>query len=181
MIRILFALVLLFTLISGCSTEDSERISTIHLDILPQLIDSVNAEFQTEMKTFKFDDPYEDAVKVNALTNIYKYYESDKSERLKMLYKLIKDSVSTISIQDSELKVGSLTIISNRIKIRTNKIDGLLNLSKVVMSENSELACFYFAIQCGEECGIGYVVYVKRENEKWSLDSLLPVWSTKQS
>ncbi|MEO1054679.1 MAG: hypothetical protein AAFX87_28870, partial [Bacteroidota bacterium] len=105
---------------------------------------------------------------------------TSQKELLKQLQTVVDDTI--------ELKLE--TDVFNQIRFVTDKIEGstlikngsdkvfgIINLSKVAFSKDMSVGCYYLAIQCGSKCGSGYVVFVNRTIGKtWVIDKFLNVW-----
>ena len=54
----------------------------------------------------------------------------------------------------------------------------LEELSNVVFSDDKNYACIYISYHCGENCGQGDYVLLKKEKNKWRIVEVVRTWIT---
>ena len=69
--------------------------------------------------------------------------------------------------------------ISNLMANLPSNYFGSLNLSKVAYNEEKTIGCYYFALNCGNDCSNGYLIFVKKpedDTNKWVLEDVINIW-----
>lgn len=55
-------------------------------------------------------------------------------------------------------------------------IRGMLVLSRIQFDTEKKYGVLSASIECGSMCGYGYLIYIKKENGKWIVDSIKDSW-----
>lgn len=182
-------LIVLLLLVSCIGKNDNEEPhknldNEVFNEIIYDLIDSLTSQYNLQNKIIVHHEIYPDNVKINTIVLALKEVGNVKSDKVDLLKKLKGIISDSIKLNIAEKKGADYTFIISEAEVNKilNNHDknyfGFVNLSKIAFNEGEDLGCFYFAIQCGSNCGYGYFVFVKKtEMGKWEIVNLLPAWN----
>lgn len=57
-----------------------------------------------------------------------------------------------------------------------DKVIGSVYVSSIVVTDSSSLALFFYRFRCGNDCGSGNIVFVKRNKDKWEIEQVYPLY-----
>jgi len=146
-------------------------------------IDSITHEYYLKGKILVLQNSYPDNKGHKAINNaIIKANNNGENGRIKLLKRLDTILDDSVRLNISNKGNRNYLFYSSQIDIKT-KVDfnspdffGGINLSNVAYSEDGSMACFYIALQCGIECGGGYIVVLEKTHSKWSLSDIIQIW-----
>lgn len=130
-----------------------------------------------------FHNIYPDNVKRITIEGVLQENHEIKSENLEMLRSLlhvlddsVKLNISEGRIHDSYIFYHKQESIERNVDFDGEDFFGSISVSNVIRNETSNRACYYLAIQCGNDCSAGYIVYTVKTSSKWVIDEIIPLW-----
>ena len=178
--KTLLTVILLLFFIS-CKNENKENKPKNQNEPLKETLGEVlsilSNDFSYKDKILLHREFYPDNVK-RIYTQKYLEFGKIDSVKVSLVQKLL------ISIDDSvKLDFHSKTYGSTKIyessesnEIESKAVFGLISFSNVIFSKSGEKACYYLSINCGNECGAGFLVFSDRIGELWTVDEIIKIW-----
>mgnify|MGYP001106401727 CR=1 FL=1 len=162
--------------------EDNNSSSLNHQDSiyyysLPTILDSVVIKFQNDYSVIYHREIYPDKLKSVLVENSIKQLNPRNMQYKNLLLKL-KDVVNdSLNISITKILRPTYEVIFNdRLNIGQKNQIGIINLSPVVF-ETENFGCYYLAFQCGNNCGIAYIIFLKKEDSYWRISKTVNVWN----
>lgn len=181
--------VFILIIVYGCTAiveqnEDEKQLKLqrdVFSQLIPNLLDSLVKKHDAISNIFISHEVYPDNLKSNSINNFLSEYEGSQSLKISLSEKLsrnINDSVFVWNLKSTKTKL-----------LVGHKVDSLLknnlpffaqiNLSNIKFSDDMTSGVFYFAYQCGSDCGEGSIVFIKKSNDNeksWSIEQKLLLW-----
>ena len=187
-------LVVVFFAIFSCSKSNkSEDISKdfdedyIFNTFLYAALDSITESYGLKKRILVHYDIYPDNVKHTTIKNVLTKNKKDSRKKTQLFSKLltrlshvIDDSVY-LNVEERKSENYAFYFqeesIRQLVDFDSEAFFGSVNLSKVVFDKKENLACFYIAIQCGKNCGNGYIVLLDNKDKKgWKIGYIIKIW-----
>jgi len=55
-------------------------------------------------------------------------------------------------------------------------LSGVLGISRIYFDSSRQFALFYCSFMCGGRCGEGMIVYIRKINDKWTIEKMISMW-----
>lgn len=168
----------------ACNKEENKE--QIYESVIPGVLDSIYLYVGYPKGKDILINPYDDYLDSLTIHRVLQSLDSQKSEDFKLIQDLSYRLNEKPTIKFDELQnVKYYKLISDKSVLEKYDYDnspliGSSTISDIVFNHNEQNALFYIDLQCGGSCGSGYLVFVKRNNDQWSLDRLIHIWGEKK-
>jgi len=144
--------------------------------------EKAKVEFRTKRKVVFLNDTLFD-YKDNMFDELIK----DNNPGLQNIdeYKQLLISLTTIKRESKLLNIKLIENCGDYEFEYISKSDSLtgnfvtvanIYISRMVLNENLDKACFYLGYHCGKKCGYGRIIYVAKQNNKWVIVKKDELW-----
>ena len=189
-----FIFLLFFALIISCikKTEIGNSVEfekKVFDDIFVQTVDSTLIDMRT-YTGFQYSEKERDSIKKDTLNRIIAFevenykVPNDFLTQIPKNYKTINDSVWKFQLekfnnQKYKFKNSSELPTENELiewQKKYPKFSGELGFSKIHFDDSRENGVFEATYYCGSKCGLGFLVYIKKINNKWEIQKVEQSW-----
>lgn len=184
-IPIIFWLIMVYSCTSKEEQEYNKKYiqaqKEVFSELIPNLLDSLVNEHNTASNIFINYEIYPDQVKSNSIKEFLAAYENSKSLKLSLSRKLIKNLNDTVLVWNIKSPTIYFLVGDEADSLLENNLPffAQINLSNIEFNEELTSGVFYFAYQCGSDCGEGCIIFIKKSsnnNESWLIEQKLPIW-----
>lgn len=183
--RIKFNLTIaLFMALFACREEAGTRVTIttsnkIFSDVLYAALDSLADKHKLQGVAILHQEVYPDQLKIFTLNSTLRELEEEehslKIALIRNLREVINDTIFLDLPENKKYKV-----ISNQQEVlslsKKNQEAYIMNLSDIAFDKDKKAGCFYFAIHCGSDCSSGYLIFIKKRENKWVIAGIIPRW-----
>jgi len=183
--RIKFNLTIaLFMAIFACREEAETRITNttsnkIFTDVLYAALDSLADKHKLQGVTILHQEVYPDQLKISTLDNTLRELEEEEHSLKITLVRDLREVIDDIIFLDLP-ENKKYKVISNQQEVlslsKKNQEAYIMNLSDIAFDKDKKAGCFYFAIHCGSDCSSGYLIFIKKRENKWVIAGIIPRW-----
>ncbi|MGE8554774.1 MAG: hypothetical protein ACN6OB_12710 [Chryseobacterium jejuense] len=158
-------------------------------DVFQSTVDSTLIDLRT-YTGFQYSKKQRDSIKKDTLHRVVAFtinnyiasddFLSDSSTKYKLTndsvwnFKLEKYNSSKYNLKNSDELPFTDTL--TEWKNKYPKFSGGLSFSKIYFDDAKETGIFEVTYYCGPTCGLGYSVYVKKINNKWTILKVERIW-----
>lgn len=143
--------------------------------VLCDLIDTLSIKYNFNKKYLLYHDIYPDQVKKSSIENFLQNVagNDEKINLASNLLLIINDSLIYQPVNCSLTKIS----IDENVKDYIEYF-GFISLSKISLNNNKDFGCFYFSIQCGSDCGSGFLVFIEKlKKHEWKVNQIMNLWN----
>lgn len=169
----------------SCSSKENEP--DIILDsFLYQAVDSLIAKHDINDKIIIYQNSYPDNAKKIMIRRIIEDYHKENGEtdspKISLLKEIDRILDDTVRLEVDEKKFNKYSFyhteesIKNLVDFNSDQYFGSISLSNVAINDDQNFAGFYIAIQCGNRCSEGYIIFLSKEKNGWVLSDINKVW-----
>ncbi|HQQ98969.1 MAG TPA: hypothetical protein PLX35_16975 [Cyclobacteriaceae bacterium] len=180
--RNIFYATTLALFVLACTNNRRDHLANLVID---QTIDSV-LSFATQGITgtaiLIHSEYYPNELKTGTVVSVFESKEFIIETERKVIEDLIKLTYDSVKFQFSVYKRalnGDTIVIFEEGSAQSEfyldpNYRGSINITDA--SYNEKFGCYYFAYNCGNGCSRGYFVSVRKNDELWVIDRIIPVW-----
>ena len=181
---------LIFFIFFSCRKQSNNEFEqNVFNDVFISAVDSTLIDMRTYLG-FDYSKKQIDSIKMDTLNRVIAFNEKIEGvvnifkEDLPKNYKPISDSIWTFNLtkfntQKYIFKKSSELSTENELiewQKKYPKFVGSLGFSQIYFDKERNNGAFQVAYNCGSKCGLGYVVYIKKEHKKWKIQTVKRTW-----
>ncbi|HQQ99027.1 MAG TPA: hypothetical protein PLX35_17265 [Cyclobacteriaceae bacterium] len=167
----------LYLSLLSCSVEQKKNQDIILVQTIDSVLSYVSREFNVKSEyTLIHVEIYPDNVKMLVLTRVVNSELNDK--RRQLVSKLVESLGDSVSFRFDNYVFENVRVMDEIPGDTAQFLDPKL-LATISISNSASLGdegCYYFSINCGNQCSAGYLIQCRLENNKWKVDEIIQVW-----
>lgn len=86
-----------------------------------------------------------------------------------------KAEVEFINYQHGNIRIYEVSAQNEHI-FDSPFYSGSIVISNVILNDNQTLGSYYLAVNCGNNCSAGFLVFIKRTDKQWIIDNQVLLW-----
>lgn len=167
----------LYLSLLSCSVEQRKNQDIILVQTIDSVLSYVSREFNVKSEyTLIHVEIYPDNVKMLVLTRVVNSELNVK--RRQLVSKLVESLGDSVSFRFDNYVFENVRVVDEIPGDTAQFLDPML-LATISISNSVSLSdegCYYFSINCGNQCSAGYLIQCRLYNNKWKVDEIIQVW-----
>ena len=170
--------------ITRCSTrsadvKENQNVNAVLELSLQSVLDSLHLENDLKEKILVHTEFFPDNARTSSVASLIDFLGADTSKQdidlLRRLKKTVNDSL-VIWKDYLRLRTTDLYFHHSDSLFKSPKYFGTFSLSNPILDNEIKRGCYYFAINCGNVCSKGYIIFLRKDANSWKLDDFFEVW-----